>query len=482
MTELIIVISIYVFIVSLVLLKGRGENSVSAYTLNSKASNCIDILSSNLGTSIGAGVIFSLIAIGYEAGFTGLYVGLSYSLGFILFALLSNTIIQKTKDDGISTMISFLSSQLTSKKRAFLIVACIINLYVFFFLLAAQFVALSLIIKNIFPVGTTIALFLSALFVILYTSFTGLPGVYETDKIQLLFLSILIFVFLVPISFKISNNYHNILTLPKSFFYGTAYGFEFFIGLAFIAPSVLGRADFWQRTMSAKNPSESKKAFYLTAFIMIIFYVSLTLIGIGIKLGVATNLNSSEAILFIIKEYLPNKWFYAISMVGFVAAIMSTADSFLNILAFNLLKDAHIVPSAMWIQAYNGDIQTNKTVLLKLKISCVILGLMTCLIALTIPNIVDLMVAASSMVIVFVPLTVHALLTSKKIPGCAAFFSVFVGGLINIGLFIASSKGWIKFEPKASFVPAFFFSVLIYILLILFTKSSEKKNDIMETI
>ena len=153
--------------------------------------------------------------------------------------------------------------------------------------------------------------------------------------------------------------------------------------------------------------------------------------------------------------YLGKKfWGYP---VGLLAALMSSADSFLNVISISAIRDF-----AGWKKRYGGRELSAGQQYRLIRLAALVLGLLALVLALLLPEIVNLMVVGIGTIAVFVPATLLALMhhhpaTYRK----AAAWSIFIGFAVNVIFFAIGLRHPGVIEPKTSFIPAFLMSMFV---------------------
>lgn len=458
---------VYLAVILLFLTRYIRKSTVELYCLNRRQTGTGLLVLTSLATTIGGGVIIGLIAIGYEAGIVGFFVGLAYGLGLLITAYFAPRIHKYAQNHDVFSFPNYLNHRYYGeKKSAFNYLVTLANMFIFFFLLAAQFVAMGILIRNVFGLHYNLALIISALVVIAYTTMAGLSGVIITDAVQFVFITVVTFALFLPRALSLgSGNWH---LLPRSHLLGTGYGMVFLVGLfIFFMPSAIVRLEIWQRIIAANSPKTARRALLLSGVLLLPFYAAFPLIGMVVR-ALGTRLANADTAAFVFVNANFSGHLQAIIFVGFLAALMSSADSFLNLLSVSAVKDLAIFcPVKLWRTAVGpGPSQekskANTSVVRILRWSALALGLLGFLVAMAIPNLVDLMVVGTSSVVIFTPATVAALLKKEKLRAKSAFWSVGLGLLVNIIIFTSSTLGVIKFEPKASYVPAILVALIAY--------------------
>lgn len=138
---------------------------------------------------------------------------------------------------------------------------------------------------------------------------------------------------------------------------------------------------------------------------------------------------------------------------------MSTADTALNIATISFSR---LLKKETW-RKYLDSKEHEKQLLKLIKVSALLIGLFSVVIAFLFPNIVDLFVAAFTALLILA-LATFALLFSKKPNSTAAFYSIVLGFVIFLVAF--------PFLPKVSFVAGTFVSILTYLIVSKFSKKN----------
>jgi len=317
--------------------------------------------------------------------------------------------------------------------------------------------------------------------VIAYTALSGFRGVLLTDFWQVLVISVsavVIFVFASQHTPRAA-----LQGLDPSYFRGTGYGVGFLVGAVLLFPfSLLCRSDLWQRIACARDAKVARRAFLWSAPVLLVFYIMLTMLGIfgaaNLGAGVQPELSGLQNFLAILNELGISSGaanaLLAVLALGVFAALLSTADSYLNIVATSLSK---VFRRGLWEQfekepeaTERGDVE--KRLLATTRWICLGLGVTAFLTALAIPNIVDLIVGAISVLFVLLPSVVAALRDPWKRGAPAASVASMVLGLAAyIALSMVLSNG------KIAFIPATAVAGLVYWIVSLIARSGKRDEE-----
>lgn len=311
---------------------------------------------------------------------------------------------------------------------------------VFFGYVAAQLVALSLILGTVTGLSMAEGIFLSAGIVVIYTFLGGMWAISITDFIQ----TLMIVVGLIVVAIVVSNEAGGVRVILDS---APAESFQFFPdpGLNswinyFGAWVILGLGsipsqDIYQRVMSSKSEKVAVQSTYLAGG----FYLTFGLLPLGIALG---------AKALYPELYLENQQMLLPSMVlthgglpvqiiffgALISAIMSTASS-------GVLAPAALISENLMKPLFKGKLK-DRHLLWILRINVLVVAVVSVMMALQDSNIYELVAGASILLLVslFIPLTTGLYWIKSSKAG--AVLSMIIGMLVYLVVD--------KFEPEIS--------------------------------
>lgn len=434
-------------------------NDLENYLVNNRNTNTLMLVFTTLATFIGGGTSIGLMAIGYESGFAAVGIGIAYVIGFMIMIRFAGTIRSYGKTYNIYSFPQYLNKRYftdTSKKFSHTFAATVsgINIFIFFFLLAAQFVGMASLLKFTFNIGYQTAAIISCIIVIIYTALAGLSGVIMTDAVQFIAIILMIILIFIPGTITDTINFQRISELPTSFLNGSFYGWMFLIALPlFLSPSVMVRMDIWQRLLAAKNEKTAKRMSLYSGLGMLPFYIIFPLVGMAIYLTNGNNIDPKD-VTYIFMNRHTTPFLLGFGIVGLLSALMSSGDSYLNLISISYVNDL----------LKHGETKA-KEKYLRIRFYTFIFGTIALLIALVFPKIVDLMVVGIGTIVIFVPITFFAL-TNKHVEAYSkiALWSVISGFSVNIIFFIGGIIFAGVLEPKSSFIPAFITALLVLMI------------------
>jgi len=161
----------------------------------------------------------------------------------------------------------------------------------------------------------------------------------------------------------------------------------------------------------------------------------------------------------------------SILALGVFAAILSTADTNLNVVSIAISK---LIKHRDWARFENetpNKIEGTRTgveskLLNVTRFITIIIGILSVGLAKLIPDIVDLIVAGASAIGVFIP-AVLVTLFKGTCKTSAAIASIVCGFVVLVGL--------LPFAPKAAFIPATLISVIVYFMVAPFVRNRAQK-------
>ena len=463
MNWLIFWIAVYLIVIVWVALRHLRTSDLDQYLVNNRSTKSVLLVFTMLATLVGGGTSMGLMAMGYESGFAAVGIGVAYVIGFMIMMSYAGKIRDYGAKHNIYSYPHYLNHKYTSREepgfsRVFSATVSGVNIFIFFFILCAQFVAMASLLKFSFGLGYTTAAIISALIIIFYTAIAGLSGVIITDSIQFIAIVIMIILIFIPGIVSDTEFFSRLDELPSTFLTGTYYGPVFLIGLfIFLSWSVLVRMDVWQRLLAAKDAKTARRVSFWSGMGMLPFYIIFPLVGMTMKIVMDHDLTARESadVAYLFIDRHSTGFVMAFSVVGLLSALMSSGDSFLNIIAISAVKDF-----VGWGKK-KGEVTKEKAHRM-IRLMTIIFGVLALFISLEFPNIVDLMVVGISTITIFAPITLFALVSKNayrfRKAALASILSAFVVNLVFFSLGVALPD---QFEAKSSFIPAFLTAIVV---------------------
>ncbi|WKK67091.1 sodium:solute symporter family protein [Lutimonas zeaxanthinifaciens] len=291
--------------------------------------------------------------------------------------------------------------------------------------IAAQFVALAYLFNIVIGIPFNYGIFLGAGIVVFYTYIGGMWAVAYTDMVQ----SVMILLGLFILLFEVLNKTGGIVPIfeaqPSEFFnifpHGGLDEWSEYIALllAFIAGAIPAQ-EIYQRVFSAKNERTARNGLFLGAFLMILIPSIPLIIGLGgVYLFPELKSNSQDIIPSLVKVMtsVPVQVLFYGAMIS---AILSTSSG-------AMLAPATVIGENL-IKPYIKGI-SDKRLLLYTRLSVILVAVISCYFALDDSDIVGLVAASLSLILVclFAPFTFG--LFWKKASVTGAWAAIIIGGL-----------------------------------------------------
>jgi Na+/proline symporter len=189
-------------------------------------------------------------------------------------------------------------------------------------------------------------------FLVIYSSIGGIKSVTITDVIQFIAVTIMIPLIAYVVLNKVGGVKSLVIKIPTQHLNVLHHQHlkDYLIYcIWYLFPAFPLSFPFVQRMLMARNDKQLTDSYYISMFFLIIFFVLLTIIGLSaIVLKETGDVNMPTSGSQII-TYLINNYFFpgakGILTIGLIAAVMSTADSFLNsaglLLAHDVIKPVY---------------------------------------------------------------------------------------------------------------------------------------------
>ncbi len=407
-----------------------------------------NILLTNLATLVGGFMFFGLAAIGHRAGVLGFIIGAAYALGLLGFGFLVPRIKTEMEAFNCDTLDDYVGVRYGRTAQG---LSTTLNLVFFSAILAAQFIGLEGLLAIFAPSDHNLLFFATAAVVIVYTASAGFRGVLLTDLWQFILVSVAAVVLFGALIPKVGLA--EIQSLGPSYFDGTGFGLPFLLAIVFLFPiSILVRSDLWQRVAAARDSSSAQRAFFLSAPLLLLFYVILTSSGIfgRVILGASSRPDTSAIVAFM-DSFAGTQTLEVLGgvlAIGIFVALMSTADTNLNLIALTASKlhrnrdwrEFETQRDASAHSDFEGPLFRN------VRLWTVALGIIGVVVARLVPDIVNLIVGAAAAVMVFIPVVLAALFM-KTVRSSSATVSL-AAGLATLVYFMTSA-------PLTAMGPAF---------------------------
>lgn len=451
------IIAAFLVAVLYVGLKDRKRLTLDDYWVNARATRTFPLTATMSSSFVGASAIFAIAALSFEGGLIGLYVGLSFVAYYFPFAYWFAPRIQALGlRYGLYTMPQALGLRYGYSVKA---LSALVSLIVFGLFLGAQFLAIGGFVSLFTDVSLSVATLMGGLVVIAYVSAGGLRADIRTDMFQFIVMLVLIAVF-VPLLIMKGGGIDALTNLSVPFLSGTAFMPPAVLIAAFllIGPTIFSSLDVWQRAYAAKDAHTARRGMMWAGIFTFPFFVMATLMGIYGHI-LFPELAGNQIVFQELIHVLP-MGLLGVSLAGFLAAVMSSADTYLLVVSQTLVNDFRRTP-----------VEPVRALRMSRWVSLIV-GLASLGGAVVLLNLAQVAISAVSLQIVLLPAVV-GLFFWKRATAKAALASIIIGTIATFML--------LPMLGEQAFLPGFFASAIAFVAVSLFTTHApEEKLNLFE--
>jgi len=446
-------------------LRNRAGDNLSTFVAYKNQVKALPISLSLIGTIVGGGMFFTVGEMGYQAGIAPLSIALSYIPGFFLLSLTINKIKELTSYQNVDTLYDVIKTKMDSSGKwsdIYIITIAAINTIVYFFLLAGQFIVLAAFYDYFFHfTGETLmvmSVVVVGISILVYSILGGVKKDIATDVYQSTWVIVVVIITTLSITWK-GNVFDGFQNLPQNHLNGLGYGFLFPVGvLLFYSPAFIGRYDFWQRVISSKDGRTAKISLWQSIPVILVTYCLFVYLGMFTRANAGDTTVANVSVLWALEHIVPT-WVFALVAVGLYAAVMSTADTLLNVSTVSLWKMITIIKNKP---------REDTRGFTQIKSLSLVVGILSVLIVLVAKSVVTVVVGALSSVVIFTPSILY-ILFSRTPKGKAATISLVIPYLAFLVLFLSLPS-----LRLYAFVPCVILSTMILSIFAIFQKATSK--------
>lgn len=406
------------------------------------------------GSVVGGGMFFAVGQMGFEAGYAVMALPLSYLLGYALLGRViprMKAVLGESQGNTVYDVVASRLGSSTSSAPTYVWLMSAVNFCMFFFMLAGQFSILATFYMTVVGLsrlaawGVTLGVIGST--TLIYSIVGGVKKDILTDILQVVVVFLGCAIATVGLLHQPVRDFQS---APSSHFGLLGYGVAFPIGvLLFFSPAFVGRFDYWQKLIAAKDNHHAKIGLWASIPLIFLAYVLFATLGIYAK-AQNPGLAPASAAIWSLEHILPGFAFMAV-VLALYAAVMSTSDTLLNVASISL---HHMICAALQIERR----------LPLARLITIATGVLASCVVLLAPDFVDLIVGGFSSLVILTPSILHVLL-SKKPSHSASVASVLLGYIAFLILFVG-------FPPlrKYAFMPGFILACLPVVMMLAFRR------------
>lgn len=413
---------IYFLILGIIGFLLRKKQSGDEFLLSNRKTNWI-LVGASLFTLIGGGELATLSTLSYLFGFSGIYLFLGFSIGFLSLIFFIPKIRKSSKENLLHSLPDFFYEKYGKSSG---LIVTILSFIAFFALLVIQFSAGAQIVSALSGWEYITALLVIGLVISIYLIFGGFKSVLATDIVQGAAMLILL-----PLILWAMYNTTNVDLNLSSF---EAIDSFSILSLTFTGMFVvLASSDIWQRIYAAKDNKNANKALILAAILFILFGIGICGLGVFAKTGLS-EIDPNNAFIASVTSLLPT-WASTFVILLVFSSIMSTADTEIFLLSSIFSREI-----TRWKNGYKTNKLTSLTVKANLaRWAIFIIVLMSILVSIYFNNLVDIYIFLLSVIIIISPPLIIGFFTELKnntvttsiIAGLIMFISLIYTGNLN---------------------------------------------------
>ncbi len=386
---------------------GRRSGQFDHFVVAGANRSAFAIFASLMATVIGASSTMGVINLGYKIGFPAFWWLGSGAIGLVLCGLLLAGVVKQYPVVTLADLMGRLVGPIVRRTLSLVIAVAWLGI------IAAQFLGAAKIVSTSLGIDQSVALSAVSIIITAYCVMGGQISVIHTDKIQLVFILLAIFLVAGMLWFRWESD-HAFLSfelINDSFGSSRITYFLLVTGTGFLAGP-----DIISRILAAKNQATARMGVLFSGGML--FVVSIAIAWIGLWSHYHLKLQpGQDALTTILQEHL-SPLIRLIVELGLLSAIFSSADTCLITAASTLGHDL-----LGWNQTH------------RIRIVTVITGLIAFLLACLKGNIIDsLLLAYSLFNCGAIPPVVLAILLHKKrrLNVRLVIMAIFLGGVLGV--------------------------------------------------
>lgn len=310
---------------------GRSIKDVKEYALGGRNFSTATLVATIVATWMAGSNIAVTVAETYKGGLWYVIPGLADGISFFIIAYFYAPRMKEFL--GNLSVAEAVGNLYGSKAR---LITSISAIAVSIGNVAVQFSVCVILLNHFLGISEIYSIVISSFIVITYSTFGGIKAVTFTDMIQFFTFCVILPMigFLIWHSLE-ENAVLNIVTKSPLFDFKQFFNYNspdflstFLLFLFFIIPGL--DPALFQRISMAKNTAQVVRSFSIAgALIILIEYGVIAAIGVFLLANGDKNLDPDNVMLYIMDNYT-NGVFKGLFVVGIMAMLMSTADSYIN--------------------------------------------------------------------------------------------------------------------------------------------------------
>ncbi|MBU1092506.1 sodium:solute symporter family protein [Patescibacteria group bacterium] len=455
------IVGIFFAIIFVIGVWDRKKVQLEDYWVNARKTNKYILVATLVSSFVGVGALLSNAGIAYDGG--GLATLLLLGSFFVYFLVYAKWFAPRIKEFGDThnayTLPDFLAHRYSHSVR---VAGTVVNLISYALWLALQILGLGIFVAALGGMDPVWATIIGGGIVVLYTTIGGLRADIRTDIFQFIIMMVLFFVFL-PMLISQGGGLQAISALPTSFLNGSGFApwYVFVLGFLVLGATNITSADIWQRTYAGDTKKNVQWAMTVGGFVILAFVLLGALFGIYGHI-LLPGIDSNMVVPQLLSTYL-HPIAFGVVLAGFLAAIMSSADTMLLVTSMTIVHD-------LIQKTFKKELTPDQTLRWS-RWTTFIVGIISATIAVLVFSVVHIAIDAVSYIAVLLPAVIFGFYW-KKATAPAALWSIILG-TITLTVFL-----WIS--PTEAFIPAMFVSFVTF--WVVNTMVMAQKKSLLKTV
>lgn len=312
---------------------GKNVNTVKDYSVSDRNFSNITLLATVFATWLGGAEIFGTAEKTYRYGTIFLLAVSGYSVNMFIVSKWMTKKIAAFKD---AMSLGDIMYQLYGKTGR---IIAGLNLLTCIGIVGAQVAVIGYVCNIFLGLNPSLSTIVGGVVVILYSSFGGIKAVTFTDVLQFVILVVAIPVVVSVMLSKAGGFSHLLAAVPETHLYLSktpeSY-WNFFILFLVIALPCFD-PPFIQRILMSRNTKQAERTLFTAACMHYPFMLLVGIAGFS-ALVVLPNINPDTAFPSMVNLALPTG-LKGLAVAGILAVVMSTADSYLNVIGISFARD-----------------------------------------------------------------------------------------------------------------------------------------------
>ncbi|MFD1707415.1 sodium:solute symporter [Siminovitchia sediminis] len=455
---------LFLFAISFYINK-KSIKTYDDYNVAGRSVSMFPLILTFVGTAIGGSTLLGFMTNGYSFGMGQHWLNFSIFITgvFMMFFFLKKIRAYGEKYDMV-TIADYTTLRFGEGARFPTVISILIA---YSAITGMQFIAIATILNLTVGISITTGIIVSWIMLSLKTYYGGMKSVIWQDAfhgtIQTIGIFIL-FVVVIIVSGGWSQISENAAALGEGanlsiFNISTA---EVLVYLLTIGGYQFVRQDLWQRFWAAKDVKTASIGYWISIILALVTGIFVIMIGVAGKYGLNMGEINPTLAYYAISEHVFNFPMVIVMIIALLATVISTADSFFMAGASSIVND--VIRPRM-------KVQDDQKLLKYSRLSVILVSFLSLVLALYIPNLVDLWVTGTAMLV--------SALVAPVTFGLFWKGATKIGGTVGmwVGLFVA--VGWQLAGHPFGIHPVFLglpISIILTVVVSLMTKPNDLDN------